>query len=195
MAMTQVSAHQAMQSPYYGIKGWLLVIYVLSVLSMLSSVSNVISALMAGQAGSMGLTGVDPTIMAAMNAIHFVLALPFLILTPMKHRLMPVLTIGGIWIAAAMTLIRTVLDWETIVAASQKTMLRQVAAAGGQPLPTEFYTAMAVWIPILGIVMQIVFALMFTWYLLTSKRINATFRHRLPDDRTHMPATGIPSHG
>lgn len=189
MAMTQASAAQAMQSPYYGIKGWLLVLYIILALGALSSVTNAFNADLARVSG-MGETG-----WMLFSLIGLALSLPFLVLTPMKHRLMPVLTIIGMWVGVAITLIRDVLDWETIVAASQKVMLQQVAAAGSQPLPTEFYMTMAAWIPIGGVAVQIVFALLFTWYLLASKRVNATFRHRLPHGMADLPTTAAPSHG
>ena len=40
MAMAQVSQHQAEQSRFYGVKGWLLFFYILAVLSLLSALSS-----------------------------------------------------------------------------------------------------------------------------------------------------------
>ncbi len=88
-----VSKEEARLSPYYGFRGWLLLFYI-SILFVV--VSDLLQAVTVpnprfAYGGGVGVTRAVLLSIAAVN-------LPFLILAPMKHRLMPRLGIAGTWI-------------------------------------------------------------------------------------------------
>ena len=180
MAKTQVSQHQAQQSRYYGVKGWLLVFYILMVLATLSALSN-----MFNETNAM-LIGLDMSTWQMVSIGQIVLMLPFLILTPMKHRLMPMLSILCMWISVAVTLGLFAMRTGDYVAMVQA----QMRAQGAEPLPPEALAVMEMTMNITMIGLPVLFALLFTWYLLASKRVAATFRHRLPESEAHEATFG-----
>ena len=203
MAMTQVSADQAMQSRYYGVKGWLLVIYVLYVLSALSTLSN---ALAASDAMAIGL---DPGLWRMIAIVQLALTLPFLIMTPMKHRLMPMVAIACLWISVAITLLLYAANWSSIMMAMEDQM-RTAAGQSAGAMSDEMFGAIGQFGIMVGIGFGMIFAALMTWFLLASKRVNATFLHRIPNSEAmgmaepaqarapmpgmdEMPPTGAPS--
>ena len=93
MEWKSLSKEEAMRSPYYGLKGWLLVFYVLTALGIVSYLLLVISPPTSGS-GDVGMTNV-------FLLIHVALSVPFLILAPMKHPLTPKVVIICLWMSFA----------------------------------------------------------------------------------------------
>ncbi|NNG02491.1 MAG: hypothetical protein HKM95_00115 [Inquilinus sp.] len=180
MAKMQVSQHQAQQSRYYGVKGWLLVFYILMILSALSALSNAFN-----EANAMML-GMEMGTWQMISFGQVALMLPFLVLTPMKHRLMPTLAIVCMWLSVVLT----VGVFAMSTADYGKNLQATMRAAGTDTLPPEFYAAMGSSMIIFMVALPVVFTLLFTWYLLASKRVNATFRHRLPQSEASSATFG-----
>ena len=93
-----VSKEEARRSPYYGFGGWLLLFYIWILSSWVLNLPQVATvpdrSFVAWYGGDVGVT-------RAVLLSYQAMFLPFLILAPMKHRLMPRLWIAGIWINVA----------------------------------------------------------------------------------------------
>ena len=176
MATTQVSKHQAEQSRYYGIKGWLLVFYILMILGALSGLSNAFN-----EANAMML-GLDMGMWQMISLVQVALMLPFLVLTPMKHRLMPTVSILCLWISLCITV--------GLFAMNSGNISGAMAAGGASTMSPEAAAAVQATVMIVMIGLSVLFTILFTWYLLASKRVAATFRHRLPESEAREATFG-----
>ena len=92
----------------------------------------------------------DPVLYNTVNVTRALFWLPFLVLSPMKHPAMPAVTITMMWISLGMT-------WTL-----------GFIGSSGHPIT---------WIPSMFI--GVLFAALMTWYFRSSRRVNATYRHRL----------------
>ena len=188
MGYVAVSEQQAKTSPYYGFDGWLVVFYVYAVWTCVSSLAAVFAFMQFGRVatefGTFDLGGLQ-----VLMAVRVVTLLPFLVLTPLKHRLMPMAVIGCEWINVVVASILTPSVWTSMLEGMLGMMFAVAeqgpAAQGFPPFPGQFAGMMELFVQagiwqtiLLGIAMTA----LFTWYLLASKRVNATYRHRLPSE-------------
>ena len=97
-----------------------------------------------------GSAGMTPVV----SLVTAALQIPFLILVPIKHPPMPNVDIACTWIQVAIIL----------------PFLMNLDASSG--LPASVATTISVVI--------VVMAALWTWYLLGSKRVNVTYRNRVP---------------
>ncbi len=141
MAWTKVSAEEAAQAPYYGFGGWLLAFYIVLVLYLLFWMPFYFLQAPASW---------DPLLFNTVHATRILFWLPFLVLCPLKHPMMPAITITLMWFSLAMT-------WT-------------VGFFGSSSHPIT-------WIPSMFI--GATFAALMTWYFRSSQRVNATYRHRV----------------
>ncbi len=141
-----VTPAEAQQNPLYGFGGWLYAFYGYA----LVNASLPLSSLLGDGSGLAMMYGPENVgMMRAVNAVSLLLLLPFLVLAPLKHPLMPVVTIACFWISLVILigamLIGNVEPRRTLIVF----LINAVTAAG------------------------------YTWYLLRSKRVNVTYRHRV----------------
>ena len=148
MPWRDVSDQEAVDTEYYGVGGWLMLFYVVAVLSLASSVLDVI----APDPKVVAMLGDSMSMTRAYSAIATALQIPFLVLVPMKHWLMPPVEIACTWL--------------------QLVMFFPVSI--GLAEMTNGTVAVIVTILI------VVLAALWTWYLLRSKRVNLTYRSRVP---------------
>lgn len=92
-----VSREEAAQTRYYGLRGWLLLFYLLAAGSV---VTNAIDLMSPPHAGYVEVYGDRPAVIRAVLLVYLAAQLPFLVLAPLKHRLMPRAWLAGIWVAA-----------------------------------------------------------------------------------------------
>lgn len=100
MEWKDVSPAEAEENKYYGLGGWLLVFYVLGVLGFLASFAGLASLETLKQT-----FGDSYMILAGLGVVQGILYLPFLILAPQKHPLMPKAAISALWLSVAVTAI------------------------------------------------------------------------------------------
>lgn len=100
MEWREISPAEAEQSKYYGLGGWLLVFYVLGVLGFLASFAGLLALETLKQN-----FGDSYLILAGLGIVQGLLYLPFLILAPKKHPLMPKAAISALWLSVAVTAI------------------------------------------------------------------------------------------
>lgn len=143
MDWVEVTPAQAAQRRYYGLGGWLLFFYVLAVLDFVAGFMTLMAS-----PTMQRMHGDNHTIVAGLGVVQALLYLPFIVMTPMKHPLMPKATISALWFGVALTAIVGLLTGPMAM------MVRIVAG--------------------------VVFVSLFQWYLNKSKRVNVTFRHRVP---------------
>ena len=143
-----VSPVEAAENKYYGFKGWILYFYALVVLGLLMNGYNIwfnptYSTLVLG-------LGVSFEMISIFIVVGFVLSIPFLVLAPMKHRLMPKVTIVCYWLVVILALAN--------------------------------FTIFPVALALPGFVFGVIWAVLITWYLLKSKRVNVTYLHLVPSE-------------
>ena len=102
MQWKEISPDVAREHKLYGFGGWLLVIWIAYLLGQISSLANVFNMDML-----LALYG-SKFIAIAVIILGFILALPFLILAPMKHPAMPRLTKLSVWTSFALSSIISV---------------------------------------------------------------------------------------
>ena len=100
MDWKDVSLEEAEQNKYYGLGGWLLVLYVIAVIAFLATFLN-----LANVDAFKQLYGDAYGIMLVVSIIQGLLILPFIILAPKKSPLMPKATISAYWFSIALTAI------------------------------------------------------------------------------------------
>ncbi len=135
---------------YYGVGGWLLFIYILAVLAFLSSIRDLVNPDERTLKLFLGSTGIARVVSLASIGLR----IPFLILVPLKHRLMPSIDITCTWISVCVMM----------------PFIISVDVTMGVPAMVGIFAAALV----------VVVAALWTWYLLASKRVNLTFRHKIP---------------
>ena len=145
----KVSPDEAKKDPSYGLWGWLLLFYLMFLFAFLEGLARIFGFV------SDDLTETEFLVSQPIEETLFIygLQLPFLILAPIKHRLMPKLTIAATWLS-----------------------LLSLLTGLGRNEYGEVVVIFALITPVL-----------FTWYLLRSKRVNVTYRHRRP---INAPALG-----
>jgi hypothetical protein len=146
-AWTNVTKAEAQENKLYGFWGWLFAFYAYAIVECCLPMIGLFGE---GE-GLVAMYGADNLgMMRMVMAANMVLPLPFLILAPLKHRLMPLATIITFWASAILFLVAM-----TIGGVDPQTILTVVSL--------NALTAAA-----------------YTWYVLRSKRVNVTYRHRLP---------------
>ena len=150
MPWGDVSEQEAVRAEYYGVRGWLKFFYVLAVLGFLSSLLELNEPDPRAVEMFDGSAGMTPVV----SLVTAALQIPFLILVPIKHPPMPNVDIACTWIQVAIIL----------------PFLMNLDASSG--LPASVATTISVVI--------VVMAALWTWYLLGSKRVNVTYRNRVP---------------
>lgn len=141
MPWTPVEREEAEKDRYYGFGGWLLALYIAILLYLLAWLPVFFLETPASW---------ERDYFLAWIVARAVLWLPFLILAPLEHPLMPPLTIAAMWIALPVT-------WT-------------IGAMGSHSHPIT-------WIP--EMVIGVGFAALATWYFRSSRRVNATYRCRV----------------
>jgi hypothetical protein len=140
-----LSREQAQQSPYFGFRGWLLLLYLLTLVAIIQSLVWVFSP---PTQGDLDVFSGNPDIRRGFDIVTVVVWAPFLILAPLKHPLTPKVWIGANWITVIIS--AAISDWS-----SQINVTIAMTAIG------------------------IVIAVLLTWYVLHSKRVNVTYLHRV----------------
>ena len=164
MSWEPVSDQEAVEHPYYGVRGWLKCFYILALLSIIRSIYELIypdPLLLEAFGGSAGM-------LKAAGVIWIVLQLPFLVLTPIAHPWMPTATIASTWINTSFTL-------TLLFNLDENATFWNLDQTSADMMSTVTTT---------GIVVSIVGSALWTWYLLSSKRVNVTFRNRVRDWET-----------
>ena len=92
-----VSKEVAAQNRHYGLRGWLLLFYVVAAYGAVTYSIDLMSPL---EERYFGIFGERPDVIRAVLLINVAAQLPILVLAPLKHRLMPKLWIAGLWISA-----------------------------------------------------------------------------------------------
>lgn len=144
-AWRDVAPQAAKLERFYGLGGWLGLIYAVHAV-----IAAVLVLILVDAAMDPRLADGDLDARILHPALAIAVSLPFLILAPLEHPLMPPVTIAASW-----------------------TGLVLHGLLSGLPVSADGYAA---WIAAGMIVV------LFTWYLLRSKRVNVTFRHRIPAD-------------
>lgn len=93
-----LSKEEAAQSPYYGLRGWLLLFYGLAAVGTVMNVMDVISPT---HQVYVSTYGDRPNLIRALLLAFAVAQIPFLVLAPLRHRLTPKVWLAGIWIPMA----------------------------------------------------------------------------------------------
>lgn len=161
MPWEHVSDDEAIEVKYYGVRGWLKFFYVLAILGLLRSVFDLIypdPIMLEVLGGSAGM-------MQAVTLFSIALQIPFLVLTPIAHPLMPSVTIVCTWIQTIFIL--------TLMSNLDETL----ATASSDEVPPEIFAIMTA----IAMIVSIGVAALWTWYLLRSKRVNVTYRSRVRD--------------
>ena len=187
MAMRDVSIEEAKQSKYYGFGGWMIIFYILAALALIVGVVGVIpqNALPGLDPDVVAIVtlnafpGVDPNVVAIVTLVQCALVLPFLILTPLKHRLMPAATIVCAWLSLVITIGLYFIHWSSISAALDAEAARVDAGAE--------VASIGMILTFVSVVVMVVVTALLTWYLISSKRVNATYRHRVRADAAVAP--------
>ena len=150
MPWKSVPREEVARLKYYGVGGWLLSVYILAVLGFLSGILDLVNPDERTLKLFLGSTAIAQVVSLASMGVRF----PFLILVPLKHPLMPSIEITCTWISVFIMM--------PFIISIDVTM--GVPAAVG----------------ILVAALVLIVALLWTWYLLASKRVNLTFRRRIP---------------
>lgn len=153
MEWTELTPEQAAQQKYYGLGGWLLALYALAVLAFVGSFLG-----LAGVPALKEAFGDAYVIIVVLSLVQAILHLPFIILAPKKHPLMPKAAVSAYWLSVSLTAIAALLT-------DPSHMLGQL-------------------------VVGVIYVSLFQWYMNKSKRVNVTYRHRIPADTSPESKTG-----
>jgi len=94
-----VPEDEAKRSRYYGFWGWLLFFYILAVNGLSANLLFLFGVEDEARQLQLEAYGGNVSLLQGVLLIHSALTIPFLVLAPLKHRLMPKLWIWCIWIA------------------------------------------------------------------------------------------------
>jgi hypothetical protein len=161
----QVTPNEAMQHPLYGVGGWLLFFMVLVIISVVYNIYQLTQTADSTQVGSL--------------IVSLVIGLLILLLAFSKSRSFPTVSIVLLWINVAIAVIGAI-----IFAAAADEAVDAYLQSTGQavdPAVRDVAVSTAVTSLIIGVVIAAVIALLMTWYLISSKRVNVTYRHRVAD--------------
>lgn len=161
MPWETVSDEEAIELKYYGVRGWLRFFYVLAVISFVFTVYNLVNP----EPITLMIFAGNARIVQALYLLSLVLQIPFLVLTPIAHPLMPSATIVCTWVYMVFVITLTSNLDATFAAMNAETMSPDFAAAATKTAVIVNITMTALW----------------TWYLLSSKRVNVTYRNRVRD--------------
>lgn len=150
MPWKDVPSEDLAKHQHYGVWGWLMTFYVISVLNFLNGMADFFSP----DPTALKMFFDMPNMLMAVSAVMLALQLPFLILVPLRHPLMVNASIVSTWIHVIIMLPFTLSIDVTLDAPES---LGVVIAAG-----------------------TLAISGLWTWYLLSSKRVNVTFRLRVP---------------
>ena len=148
MGWTFVTDDEARAHPLYGFGGWLLVVYGVEILLLAYTLFNIASIAMKAGAETLLMPGF------AVVWAHVALALPFLVMAPLKARAMPLVAILCCWVGAAWSL------------------------SSYLAVPSLLGNAAIIFPAVLSLAWRVVF----TVYLLRSRRVNVTYRGRVRQD-------------
>ena len=145
---TSVTPQEARAHPRYGFGGWLYLLYGFAALRVLMNLNNIFGP----QMGMLGMYGEQNVqIMHVVMGFQTLCILPFLVLAPFKHELMPKAVMVGYSLGVLGFLIGLLL-------------LTQ--------FPTERFIAV--------LINHGTIAALYGWYMAQSKRVNVTYNHRVP---------------
>ena len=92
-----VSKDESQQNPYFGFRGWLLLLYLLTIVGVIQTLIAAFTSLdplvVEGFGGNVAVT-------LSIYIAHAVVWAPFLVLAPLRHPLTPKVWIGCTWISA-----------------------------------------------------------------------------------------------
>ena len=100
MPWRDIDAEQASYCEYYGIGGWLLCFYIIAGIGFLSSIGDAFDP----DARILAVFGGNQGVAQALSILSLAFQLPFLILVPLRHRLMPFIDIACTWLNAVIFL-------------------------------------------------------------------------------------------
>ena len=105
---TIVSKEEAQQNRYYGFKGWLLLLYLAFLYGIIQNLIVVFAppgSVLADYAGggNPDMFGGDHNVMRGVFLAQALVAVPFLVLAPLKHALTPKVWIGSVWIGVVVS--------------------------------------------------------------------------------------------
>ena len=144
---TPVAADQARAHRHYGFGGWLYLLYGFAFIRVLMNLNNIFGP----QMGMIGMYGEQNVpIMHVVMAFQTLCILPFLVLAPLKHELMPKVVMVGYGLG--------VLGFLT-----------------GLLFLTEFPTDRFIAV----LINHGLTAALYSWYMGQSKRVNVTYRFRV----------------
>jgi H+/gluconate symporter-like permease len=159
----QVTPNEAMQHPLYGVGGWLLFFMILVLIGIVYNIYQLTLA-------------VDDTQVIS-TIISLVISLLIVLLCFSKSRSFPTVTIVLLWINVAITVIGAII----FASAAGPAIDALIAETGADPALRDAYVSAATSSLIVTVVIFAVLALLMTWYLVSSKRVNVTYRHRVRD--------------
>lgn len=149
MAWKTISASEACQHPLYGFGGWLLAIWLFSLVGSAMYLPDIFRPVDENIAQ---LWGGHIMLYRISSTIGFLLSLPFLVLAPMKHPLMPRVSIVAMLISYLILMpLALMIPW-----AKAETWV----IVGATMLASAMFFG-------------------FVAYLMISKRVNVTYRHRI----------------
>ena len=157
LPLRRVDAAEAAKHPLYGLGGWLALIYLGSALEAVWMLLGLVAPMPAllGSGDAVATRIIDATLLF--------LALPFLVLAPLKHPMMPLITIACLWTAFGVSLASTAMGIVGSGLDGGAALVAMLLFSSGGPSLME----------VIGL----------TWYLLRSRRVNVTYRHLMPDTR------------
>ncbi len=171
MQWRHVSPEEARQHPLYGIKGWLLFFMILIIIGL---VFQVYSLLFTGP-GDTIVGDVEVSINAGyasiMNVITIVLYAVVLFMAFSCNQSFPMVAIAALWIGVVLNVIgMMVFPTMVTISGGGPQMRAELQERINQTMNQSVY---------IGLIISIVIAALLTWYFLSSKRVNVTYRHRV----------------
>ena len=150
-----VSNEEAQQNRYFGLRGWLLFFYVVTVLGL---TRNLMAAFGPIDTPSLQTISANPDIVRGFYIFLALVSVPFLVFALIKHPLTPAVWIGTILLNTITGLL--MVDLSSLIVADLADNV--------------------LFSPIGRIFLKIGGACLMTWYVLNSKRVNVTYRSRIP---------------
>ena len=161
----QVSPNEAMQHPLYGVGGWLLFFMILQIIGIVFNIYQ--------------LTQSTDGTQTIITIISLVLGLLIVLLCFSKSRSFPTVTIVLLWIGTALGVISAIMI--AGVAGDLADVAIQQGGGTADPAYRDAVVGSVITSAIVSVVVVAVVALLMTWYLVSSKRVNVTYRHRVRD--------------